>query len=171
MLFRGFYQQTFNTPNINRVILSGANVMPKLHEYLTHNMNQTFVITDVSGWDHLRCRFLIKDVFYRVFKPLIIFDEEWQDRMFEYIVEDFIFTSLLLPDGSVFTKTHGVPSGSFLTLLFNSIGNYIVQTSILQRAGIQYYHPKVLGDDFSFLTDTWLFPTLHRYKQGNVPCH
>jgi len=57
----------------------------------------------------------------------------------------------MLPDGSCYKKSHGIPSGSFFTQIIGSIVNYIAVRAL------DFYNEwngrrfKVLGDDSSFL--------------------
>jgi hypothetical protein len=151
MLFRPFYNQVFNSLQFVNLILTGDKSMERLHEYVLKDQHKTFVNTDVSGWDAMRCRFLIKDIFSKVLRPNINFEFNWQENMFNFLEDDFIKSYLALPSGVIIQKETGIPSGSFLTLLINSIMNFVVQTSILRYLEIQFYHEKVLGDDFSFI--------------------
>jgi len=153
MLFRPFYDQIFSTLHLSDTILSGDKAMARLHTYLSRDTDQTFVNTDISGWDSLRCRFLLKDIFFRVLKPCIKFEFAWQENMFEWLVEDFIYSMLALPGGIIIQKDCGIPTGSFLTMLVNSLANILSQCSCLRYLKIQFYHKRVLGDDFSFFMD------------------
>jgi len=148
MLFRGFYDQIFSAHQFKNEVMTGIGSMHRLHEFLGDDSGYTFLNTDVSGWDSMRCRFLLRDVFSRVLRPNINFENDWEERMFEHLEHDFIFSTLALPNGVIIQKDSGVPSGSFLTLLINSIANSIFVTSLLEYLGVQFYHKKVLGDDF-----------------------
>lgn len=78
-------------------------------------------------------------------------DEGW-DRMVNY----FIHTPILMPDGYVYRKRTGVPSGSYFTQLVDSIVNYIViQYCALRIFGKPIEDGKllVLGDDSLFGLD------------------
>lgn len=150
MLFRGFTHQVYKNSQWRNLILSGDNVMSRLTDYLATGAEDSYCNLDISGWDSMRCRFILKDIFYRVLKPNMQLDEPWKEACFEYLVEAFIRTHLILPDGTVISKTTGVPSGSFLTLLINSLAVSLVFTSILKSINAHYRDEKVLGDDFSF---------------------
>jgi len=152
MLFRGFYSQIFSGLHHQDMFMTGHKTIERLNFYLDADQDQTFTNTDISGWDSLRCRFLLKDLFLKVLKPHMDLDEPWKELAFEYIMEAFIFTILCLPDGTLIKKLGGVPSGSFLTLLINSLGVWLVMTSSLKYNQQDYQNSRVLGDDFCFLS-------------------
>jgi len=132
------------------MFMTGANTIPRLNSYLDERPDLSFINTDISGWDSLRCRFLLKDIFSKVLRPHMLFTEAWHERAYDYLVESFIFTHLALPSGHILKKLGGVPSGSFLTLLINSLGVWQVMTSCLQYNKQEYTDSRVLGDDFCF---------------------
>jgi hypothetical protein len=62
----------------------------------------------------------------------------------------FINTPILMPDGRMFRKLRGVPSGSWFTQLIDSIVNFILVHYIGGCQGIDIRNLKVLGDDSGF---------------------
>lgn len=148
MLFRGFYSQIFSNAQWIRLIMTGGEVMRRVTSYLSEDADMAYVNTDISGWDTIRARFVLLDIFNKVLKPRMLLDEPWKERAFEYLVDSFIYTHLCLPDGSIFKKLGGVPSGSFLTLLINSLAVDVLMNSCCGASGIKIYHQRVLGDDF-----------------------
>jgi len=150
MFFRGFYHQIFAGLHHQRLFMTGKDTISRLNDYLSSDPDASFTNTDIKGWDNVRARFVLKDIFHRVLKPNIRFTEDWQYLAFDYLVDAFIFTVLCLPDGSLFKKLGGVPSGSFLTLLLNSIAVDVCMTSALKAIQLPFYDKRVLGDDFSF---------------------
>jgi hypothetical protein len=62
----------------------------------------------------------------------------------------FINTPILMPDGRMFRKHAGVPSGSWFTQLVDSVVNYILIDYIAKCQGIEARGLKVLGDDSAF---------------------
>lgn len=153
MLFRGFYDQLFNGLHFQSRVMTGKDSMKRLHEFLELDPEYTFANTDASGWDTMRCRFLLYDIFDHVLRPNINFQSPEEEALFDHLKHDFVHSCLALPNGVVLQKDCGVPSGSFLTLLVNSIGNDVFMGSVMEYIGVNVYHPKVLGDDFGFLTD------------------
>lgn len=75
------------------------------------------------------------------------------DKLFHQIENYFVFTPIVMPDGNIYVKRRGVPSGSWFTQLVDSIINYFaIQYAMLKIEG----HPLgkdnllVLGDDSVF---------------------
>lgn len=62
----------------------------------------------------------------------------------------FINTPILMPDGRLFRKHHGVPSGSYFTQMIDSIVNYILIQYLCECQGLEPKQLKVLGDDSAF---------------------
>nr|UDL14413.1 MAG: putative RNA-dependent RNA polymerase [Gammapartitivirus sp.] len=62
----------------------------------------------------------------------------------------FINTPILMPDGRMFRKRHGVPSGSWFTQLVDSVINHILVDYLTLCQGMQACGLKVLGDDSAF---------------------
>lgn len=72
---------------------------------------------------------------------------------FEIIKRYFIYTPILMPDGHVYVKTRGIPSGSYFTQMVGSIVNYIATqyTSIcISGKPINDEKLLVMGDDSIF---------------------
>jgi len=153
MFFRGFYYQIFAGLHHQRRYMTGKDTIFRLNNYLSEDTGSSFVNTDISGWDSLRCRFVLQDIFHRVLKPNIRMTEDWHESAFDYLVDAFIFTHLCLPDGTVFKKIGGVPSGSFLTLLVNSMAVWNTCSAAAKYVDIPFYDERVLGDDFCYKTD------------------
>lgn len=68
----------------------------------------------------------------------------------------FINTPILMPDGCMFRKHHGVPSGSYFTQLVDSVVNYILVSYLTECQQLEVRNLKVLGDDSAFRAPTSL---------------
>jgi hypothetical protein len=66
----------------------------------------------------------------------------------------FINTAIMMPDGRMFRKHGGVPSGSWFTQLVDSIVNYILVCYLTVCQGVEARGLRVLGDDSAFRSAT-----------------
>lgn len=104
---------------------------------------------DVSKFDASVPPKLIKVAFKILltwFGPL----SEHDKMVYDYIVSYFINTPIIMPDGNVWQKSTGVPSGSYFTQMVDSIVNFImVQYIRLRDTGrhVSFQRILVLGDD------------------------
>jgi hypothetical protein len=75
---------------------------------------------------------------------------EDEKKVWDKVQHYFIHTPILMPDGNVYVKHKGVPSGSYFTQMVDSIVNYIlIQYGMLMSTGEAAESGKilVLGDD------------------------
>lgn len=92
--------------------------------------------------------------------------DDVQEQTWDKIVWYFIHTTILMPDGYVYKKHQGVPSGSYFTQMVDSIVNFIsVQYIAIRLTGqaIPSGRLFVLGDDSIFSAKEHV--PIHRYKQ------
>jgi len=72
--------------------------------------------------------------------------QKWRN-VWDGLVWYFIHTAILMPDGRMFRKKLGVPSGSWFTQLIDSIVNYILVEYLGACQNVTLKKTKVLGDD------------------------
>jgi hypothetical protein len=77
----------------------------------------------------------------------IRFSDTQDDRLFDWLEDEIIRSDIVLYTGKVVRKNGGVPSGSGLTALLDSIINAIMWQEILYRAGVSEFALFVHGDD------------------------
>jgi hypothetical protein len=75
--------------------------------------------------------------------------QKWRN-VWDGMVWYFINTPILMPDGRMFRKHRGVPSGTWFTQLVDSVVNYIVVQYLTKCQGVEARALKVLGDDSAF---------------------
>lgn len=103
---------------------AGGKDFETLHgSILGHLRNTSYWYSlDFSGFDQTVPGWLI-DAAFQVIKKCF---PQSAKKELEWIAHNFIHTKLLLPDGSVFIKHKGIPSGSFFTQAVGSICNALV---------------------------------------------
>lgn len=118
------------------------------------------VTLDWSAFDSSIPRFLIYAAF-DILRSMLRFDayslrgetiegkiKSYQfKRLFDKIIKNFIYTKIMLPDGTVYQKEHGIPSGSQFTSLIGSIVNALVVNTLFRYYRINLDLMKFLGDD------------------------
>jgi len=103
---------------------------------------------DWSGFDNTVSEKLIRTAFAVVksfFKEGSVDEGEWRK-----IVNYFIFTPILMPDGRVYYgKRSGIPSGSYFTGIIGTIVNLILIEYLTLEQGLDIYSDNILvmGDD------------------------
>jgi len=103
----------------------------------------TVVGLDWSRFDSTVPRFLIRFVFGIVRKA---FGSEYKN-VFDMLEHYFIHTPIMMPDGRVFVKHTGIPSGSRFTAIIGSIANWILIKAMTRGRARQLH---TVGDDSLF---------------------
>jgi len=75
--------------------------------------------------------------------------QKWSN-VWNGMVHYFINTPILMPDGRMFRKYRGVPSGSWWTQMIDSVVNYILVDYLTECQGVEAKGLRVLGDDSAF---------------------
>lgn len=75
--------------------------------------------------------------------------QKWRN-VWDGMVWYFINTPILMPDGRMFRKYRGVPSGSWFTQMIDSVVNYILVDYLTDCQQCEIRALKVLGDDSAF---------------------
>lgn len=65
----------------------------------------------------------------------------------KWIKWNFINTKIMLPDGRMVRKTHGIPSGSYFTSLVGSLANAVICEFLMNIMNIRIDDSRFLGDD------------------------
>jgi len=102
---------------------------------------------DFSGFDSSIVPKLIASAF-AILKTHFDLDEDGL-REWKIVESYFIHTPILMPDGNIYRKHKGVPSGSYFTQMVDSIVNYIALRYLALRLDFSFSDDNVLvlGDD------------------------
>lgn len=101
-------------------MLYGANQLERLHKILNYEVGDGYsgITLDWKGFDSSIPPFLIKQAFEIVWSTYQ-FETEGHEihmrKIFDYIVDYFIHTPIMLGNGDLYKKSHGIPSGSGFT--------------------------------------------------------
>lgn len=108
---------------------------------------------DFSSFDSSVDKRLIKMAF-KVLRTHFVLNDSDQ-ALWEKLEDEFINTKFLMPDGNIYQKSSGVPSGSYFTQLVDSIITATVMVWALQAMKFTgpAEHLLVLGDDSLFGSD------------------
>nr|BED98276.1 MAG: RNA-dependent RNA polymerase [Aspergillus flavus partitivirus 1]BED98284.1 MAG: RNA-dependent RNA polymerase [Aspergillus flavus partitivirus 1]BED98323.1 MAG: RNA-dependent RNA polymerase [Aspergillus flavus partitivirus 1] len=134
---------------------------------------------DFSAYDTFPCSDLSRDAF-KIMKQNLAFGSYWDpengtitagsddlrnfervrsraEHGYDNIMEYFIHTPLILPNGRVVRKHTGVPSGSHFTNLVDSIVNRLLQKTFGLYTGRSLRELRTNGDDSAFIvSDTYV---------------
>jgi hypothetical protein len=117
---------------------------------------------DFSGFDQTVPSWLIR-VAFDILRQNIDFEnyrgervgkkdaQKWRN-VWDAMVWYFINTPILMPDGRMFRKYRGVPSGSWWTQMIDSVVNYVLVKYITNCQQAEIRALRVLGDDSAFRT-------------------
>jgi hypothetical protein len=110
---------------------------------------------DISGFDAAVPAFMLDDVF-RVLRTHLDLDAMERD-VWERYVNDFVHSRIITPDGSIFQKHKGIPSGSAFTTLVGSVTNLLLINYVWIRATGAAPDPDLVliqGDDSIIASNT-----------------
>lgn len=150
------------------LFLTGVDMKFRIQRFLTcldGDDDKYGIGLDFSSFDTFRCNQLIYDSF-AILKQNLKFGYYYDDltgvqkgrtgvdvraeRAFDNIVEYFVNTPILLPNGRVLKKHHGVPSGSHFTNLIDSIANRILIKTFAKYSDRRISRLMTNGDDSVF---------------------
>jgi hypothetical protein len=154
-----------------KTTFTGDNTMPNVIDHISRYADDhyTKVIMDYSKYDQCLPDFLIDDVFDIIASS---FDDNYVEHdgqviyqgytgsrqssnLWRYLKTYFTRTKLMLPDGTVIRKKHGVPSGSGFTAIVDTIANYILCHYFLNvTRSPRPIHEHYLGDDAELILHT-----------------
>lgn len=83
-------------------------------------------------------------------KPVNKEDAQKWRNVWDGMVWYFVNAIILMPDGRMFRKLRGVPSGSWWTQMIDSVINWIIDTYLALCQRVEIRNLKVLGDDGAF---------------------
>ncbi|UQZ09563.1 putative RNA-dependent RNA polymerase [Freshwater macrophyte associated partiti-like virus 3] len=119
--------------------------VPRLIDSLSEQYSQ-FVTIDWSGFDASVQVYEI-DLAFDLMESILDFPDHDTRLVFYYVKRLFISRKLASPDGRLFLRYGGVPSGSFFTHIVDSIVNMIRIRYLFTRVGISVAFIRTHGDD------------------------
>lgn len=158
-MFRPLYDFIFNDEVMNELILTGKKTLSRLRLYLAADPDMWYLNTDFSSWDSFRSKFLLQDVL-QIIKKLYKFDDPVDSDLFDRLMDDYCSGSVALPNGCILQRMAGIPTGTLLTLIMNSMANEVIFKTIENFLGLVHDHRRIVGDDFA--CKSWDKPNLDK---------
>jgi len=150
------------------VVMNGPGTMPRLRKEQDEwigdaDEGQVDVTYDWSNFDSRVPNWLIDIAFdiigdsfdktkWMLYDKEVEWPDEGYDRVWGFLRKYFKKTPIMLPNGKVVVKQHGVPSGALLTQAVDSIVNFIKVRALTKYQGLQVTGLSILGDDSRFRT-------------------
>lgn len=104
---------------------------------------------DIKSFDTAVQPWLIRTAF-DILTQNVNFAEPEQVQALAYSIEHFINRPVVMPDGRMWLKRVGVPSGSYFTQLVDSVVNHIIISYAQLKIYNRVFQTYVLGDDSLF---------------------
>jgi hypothetical protein len=139
---------SFADPYQEALLSRNAPILPRTKRWVAMALDHvrrsgTPVGLDWSRFDSSVPRFLIRFAFGIIKKA---YGTEYEGVL-DMIEHYFIFTPIMMPDGKVFIKRTGIPSGSRFTALIGSIVNWVLIRAMTKGMARQLH---TVGDDSLF---------------------
>jgi len=147
MMFRPIYDFIFRDELFQNLILTGKKTISRLRTWLSKDSDMWYLNTDFSAWDSFRSKFLLQDVLQTI-KRLYVFDDPVDSDLFDRLMDDYTSGSVCFPNGMILQREAGIPTGTLLTLLMNSMANFVLFRTITNFLGLSHQDEKIVGDDY-----------------------
>jgi len=147
-MFRPIYDFIFRDELFQNLILTGKKTISRLREYLSKDSDLWYLNTDFSSWDSFRSKFLLQDVL-KTIKRLYKFDDDVDSDLFDRLIDDYTSGAIAFPNGMILQREAGIPTGTLLTLLMNSMANFVIFRTISNFLDLAPQDEKIVGDDYA----------------------
>ena len=130
------FQYYRRIPEIIQKLLKDDNGVLRIGQ----NWDISHFDADVNAW--------MTDIAFNILRENITFPDTMSEQAFDYSQHFFKNTVVVMPDGRMWAKKSGVPSGSYF--MIDSIVNYLAVTYTQLNTWGTHFPPFVLGDDSAF---------------------
>jgi len=137
------------------------SVPPIIEDML--NDHDYIYMFDWSSFDASVQEWELRFAFYCL-EQMLTFPSNVEHQIWRFLIELFIYRKIASPQGVLYVKTHGIPSGSCFTNIIGSITNYVRIQYMFQRLTKRFAQVITHGDDSLAAVDSAHYIPLERFQ-------
>ncbi|ABZ10945.1 RNA-dependent RNA polymerase [Rose cryptic virus 1] len=136
--------------------------VPRLIEEILSEQDYIYMF-DWSGFDASVQEWELRFAF-GLLESILIFPSSVEHQVWQFIIELFIYRKIAAPNGKIYLKTLGIPSGSCFTNIIGSIVNYVRIQYMFFRLTREFVTAFTHGDDSLVGVPTTQYVQMENFK-------